>query len=122
MVPSLLVSGAGPEQAISATAAIRTRGFMAVFLRGRRFAQLQILALHPDESQDPEPRRARYMTLDPDFRQDDGVDWDARFYHGLANRCGKSRLGSVKGWAPDPPSQDYARCASPSRPITPPFR
>jgi UDP-N-acetylmuramate dehydrogenase len=30
------------------------------------------VARHSDESQDPEPKAARSVTLDPDFRQDDG--------------------------------------------------
>ena len=32
-----------------------------------------IILRHPDESQDPEPWSAVLVTLDPDFRQDDGV-------------------------------------------------
>jgi hypothetical protein len=34
-------------------------------------------ARHPDESQDPEPSSAAFVTLGPDFRQDDGVGGEA---------------------------------------------
>ena len=44
-------------------------------LRGRTRRSLRPIPRHPDESQDPEPLRSAFVTLDPDFRQDDGAWW-----------------------------------------------
>ena len=50
-------------------------GTLGSRLRGRTGKSFRPPPRHPDESQDPEPLRSAFVTLDPDFRQDDGAWW-----------------------------------------------